>query len=1163
MGSPDGAGRALGDAMTARLVAATVLLLTPFAARAIDVPGPAAPAMPPDFQTCTATLGAVRDQLAECTGVQAGVHAERDARCKQLDQLAQAALSGGPLPGDLGACVAGPRLEALAAQLRGEAALFDYARQLVEYNGGARDTVGAPPRAGSGALGDLLEELGPPARHERLLVEAVERLAPTFWRRLQETDGAATRRWLRASEGLDLALIREAAERTSGGSDVRAAVGAVELYIELARCDARPLSQVACARARQLQDLLESNVSLVIRRREQEVWETECASLGAPVLRAWLNAGPQAHSFASGRLAWSRMRGAITRKLYGCYLMDRGGAATTFPGWLELRAPARARLEAAAADRLDELREAAAAPPLSTCAAAVRALRRVGHASACEVPAELQGNDWARWVASPSPTQPLEPSLATCAALVNSLWLGRSASIPEHFDAIPTPEEMVHVDLSAGEQPMATLRRRCGERAGTLDRFPAALLALARMATAFGENVGEAPWRIKEDRPAEALRFEAAQGLGPWLAGIAGRTNPCMALGLGATRCDLCTDAADAPYDCALLGRLREAWRRGGDRALVALASVAVALGAGLWAYLVWDARRRHGPWRAQVAAMLRAMALEPVEETLAAYTPSSYRRVVAQLPATPRWHRWGRRALITRPAGEPRVTDRDINEAGVAARQARCELAVVVHPTAATLGLPALRASLDWASRGVDRAVQIVPVPLDRLQWCRSADDLLELAERGSSRGNPFEHRGHVMSSAQFYNRERLVSGMLASLEAGHWLLVTGLRRCGKSSLALEVARRIPAPSAYVDLSGFYHEIVSAQTPGHAADIILEQVCTSLHVSAHALPGMAGEALPVPPRREAGALDAHALRTWFTALSRALGRVPSCSGPAMVVFDELEHVVSTTHRDDLKIAVDLVSTLIGRLQAAAGAPPDVSSRPAVVATFCCALHPFMWMPLPTLGGQSLAGAFENVCVPRLEEEVGTGMMRSLAALQGIRFSDAAVAQLVREGHGVPLLLRRLGAAVLELYDTERARDGALGAVDVGIEAVRAAVRHEAQRGAPARGWIEVDLGAEASPAGHLLRLLASREEVPAGELEAAARDIVSQAWHGLLPVAPGGAADLANRVAAAAGALVSLLVQTGLVTPVGDLVEPHAYRLEEGLVRRVLGDRQESAAAS
>ena len=74
-------------------------------------------------------------------------------------------------------------------------------------------------------------------------------------------------------------------------------------------------------------------------------------------------------------------------------------------------------------------------------------------------------------------------------------------------------------------------------------------------------------------------------------------------------------------------------------------------------------------------------------------------------------------------------------------------------------------------------------------------------------------------------------------------------------------------------------------------------------------------------------------------------------------------------------------------------------------------------------------------------------MMRGLGGRQGIRFADEALDFIVEQSQGVPLLLRRIGTSVLELYDPDHARQGSLGAVNVGIEGAREAVAREEREG--------------------------------------------------------------------------------------------------------------------
>jgi hypothetical protein len=179
--------------------------------------------------------------------------------------------------------------------------------------------------------------------------------------------------------------------------------------------------------------------------------------------------------------------------------------------------------------------------------------------------------------------------------------------------------------------------------------------------------------------------------------------------------------------------------------------------------------------------------------------------------------------------------------------------------------------------------------------------------------------------------------------------------------------------------------------------------------------------------------------------------------------------------------------------------------------------------------------------------------MRGLGARQGIRFSDEALELLIEECQGVPLLLRRIGTAVLELYDPDRARQGVLGAVEIGVEGVRAALEREAAEGSPLRVWVESEIAEPRSPGGTVLRALAAADSLPASEL----RKIATEAFRlqfEVTGVALELTPDEAFRRAQEAGSVtVRMLGDSGLLNAHGDLTEPERYELPNGMIRRVL----------
>ncbi len=180
-------------------------------------------------------------------------------------------------------------------------------------------------------------------------------------------------------------------------------------------------------------------------------------------------------------------------------------------------------------------------------------------------------------------------------------------------------------------------------------------------------------------------------------------------------------------------------------------------------------------------------------------------------------------------------------------------------------------------------------------------------------------------------------------------------------------------------------------------------------------------------------------------------------------------------------------------------------------------------------------------------------MMRSLGLRQGIRFTDAALELMVEASNGVPLLLRRIGSSVLELYDAERARHGGLGTVEVGPEGAREAIARECLAGSPLRVWIESEICDPTSPPGALLRALAREDRVTVAALRDGAEHMISRAFSatGLdRTLAP---EETARRIEEAASVTIRLLGETGLLARLGDFTSPEAYELPDGAIRRVL----------
>ncbi|MGH7435681.1 MAG: hypothetical protein ACRENE_08400, partial [Polyangiaceae bacterium] len=328
----------------------------------------------------------------------------------------------------------------------------------------------------------------------------------------------------------------------------------------------------------------------------------------------------------------------------------------------------------------------------------------------------------------------------------------------------------------------------------------------------------------------------------------------------------------------------------------------------------------------------------------------------------------------------------------------------------------------------------------------------------------------------------------------------------------------------------------------------ILRYVCLRATESARARYGAA----EIPePFSHGERVDATALARWFAAFSRACrARTGGQQPPVLVVLDEIEQALAVGPQR-IDHALEVLAIAVGRLKGALGEEPGQSA--AVAVFLCSAPHSLLWAPLGALAGQSIMGAFPSLCVPCLNAEAAGSMMRSLGLRHGIRFSEAALDQMISASHGIPLLLRRIGSSVLELYDAERARHGGLGAVDVGPEGAGEAIAREIREGSPLRVWIDSEICDRTAPMGTMLRALAREGRVDVTTLRAVASRVVARDFASTGMDRSLGAEETARRVEEAAGVLVRLLGETGLLIPVGDLTDPDAYELRDGAMPRAL----------
>jgi hypothetical protein len=1092
-------------------------------------------------------LGANTLRLESCLNV-------KEQLCQEAASFASSLLTGRAR--GVGACVSAESQRQLQTLLDGWSALAKNLVQLDEYVSGVSDVV---PHPGANTeperrLGRVLGvRHGSPLWNRRLLIQAFRLTAPNTWEHLKAQGLVAIDAFFDSRGPLPEALMTEAQGEHPeppgpAGPPLSAALKLTLSYLEIAGCEERQSPQ-DCGRARQLVELLDNTGPLIVRRRVEEMWATPCATLNPDTVRAWLQDFPVSHR-EKGQATLGELASAARSKLYLCYLADAEGKAS-YRTWALARLPAPTVLDSHTLALVDGFASFVHdGDAVDRCGRAVKALQRLEVNESCSVGQPEVLAVVANWARTKAPAN-APPELEVCQRVASLLWSGAAITIADDFSHPPTPAEMVREDSKESDTPVARLRANCDERQGTGVRFEQSLVSLAHVARDVGESVVTSPWRLDPtgSRPLELSRLSAAESYPFWAQHLMSQSSVCEALGLSPSRCDACREqGAGTQYDCDVAFELEQSWARHRRMTIAATFAVGAVLLALLWVLRLRRAQRVFTESMRTARENFEALGVLATADGWRLLLPSRHDVLRLELPHTPAWERWGTRACAVLAPGEGALREADVNHAAAVALREDVHVVFVLHADSATPDLGAVRATLDWAARGGTRAVQVLPLAISRLAWATREEDLLDLIEQTTLRGNPFEVRGPVRSSSQFWNRERLVAGLLTESRAGNWVVVTGLRRFGKSSLALEVARRTTGPSAYVDLAGFHHEVSFGETPAVAVEAILRTLVMRLSDSTTAR----YPAAVVPPL-PSGSLDAPTLAAWLRALATACGTSSGSPPPSMLlVVDEVEQLLSVDPQR-MERALAVLATLTGRLRSAFSEPSSPHAGNTVGVVLCAAMHPLLWAPLATLGGQSIMGAFPSICVPCLDDDAALAMMRGLGAQQGIRFEDDALEALVRASQGVPLLLRRLGTSVLELYDADRARQGALGAVRIGIEGANEAIRREERGGSPLRVWVESEIAQADTSAGILLRALAQADRVPVASLQRMVEIKVMErfAATGLTDhLAP---AELKRRAQEAASVMVRLLAESKLLQLHGDLTSPEAYSLPDGVLRRIL----------
>ena len=204
-------------------------------------------------QACRQQLGAESERLGGCRTTVKSLEASRDTLCRAVGDFARSLAEGETPTANLGACLPAQRQEQIAAELAAWRHVLPELRGLLQFATGERRAL---PRLEAPAqlpvehvVAALIasDRTRPPILYRRLLVSALQRIAPRFWERLRAGGSAVVESWFGARSKLEEGLVLEARSRAdvpqgepgSAGAPLAAALKFVQTYLDLRQIKGR------------------------------------------------------------------------------------------------------------------------------------------------------------------------------------------------------------------------------------------------------------------------------------------------------------------------------------------------------------------------------------------------------------------------------------------------------------------------------------------------------------------------------------------------------------------------------------------------------------------------------------------------------------------------------------------------------------------------------------------------------------------------------------------------------------------------------------------------------------------------------------------------------------------------------------------------------------
>ena len=291
----------------------------------------------------------------------------------------------------------------------------------------------------------------------------------------------------------------------------------------------------------------------------------------------------------------------------------------------------------------------------------------------------------------------------------------------------------------------------------------------------------------------------------------------------------------------------------------------------------------------------------------------------------------------------------------------------------------------------------------------------LAQLVDRYRMAGDPYDVSNAIDDPAWFFGRQAELDGAQKQIMAGEHVLVLGLRKVGKSSLARQLRERFAlAPMSWFDCQALGDD--PKRFAATMRESILPQIDRALRARGIRLPSTQGSLADVLTRR----VDA-----W---------RKRNANEPIVLIFDEIDKLAPGSDEATHLSAEARLATLTAYVDFFRALRAVSQGTQGGLAVVCVSYRPTIARKNLLLGDQLENPMFQGmreIFVGPMTLDAAVQMIEKLGRQRGVEWDAEASHLAVDLAGGLPLVCRRLASAVtrgaaVAHVDVQRVRETAL-----------------------------------------------------------------------------------------------------------------------------------------